>query len=475
MTDRVLLTPLFLLAGFVVYLLSPAELGYEARALTGLLIATVLFWLFEVAPLGVVALGSAAVGVLIGVADAKTIFKNFAHPLIFLFLGSFLLAAAFSKYGIDRFIAVKVLKNPAVRRNEILFITAVLFIPWFLSMWLSNTATTAMLLPIVAGLLSVIHPDGAWAQNRLKFLLLAIAYASSIGGIATPVGTPPNIIAMGFLQKAGIEITFGEWMLKALPVSVAFFVLLVVFTKYLVGTIGVERIKTDTLKEPKLQFAHKAVLAVFGSVVFLWLLPSLLNVLKEIVPAFGGVAKALKQHLNAGAVAVLGAALLFLIPKNPAKPSERILTIEDLKKIDWDTILLFGGGLALGSLMFKTGLVHYFGEKLASVMPHSEFWVILTLTAVAIFLTEFSSNTATANVLVPLVIGLSHTLGVDTFKAVFATTLACSFAFMLPMATPPNAIVFGFTRMRVYEMARVGLVMNLLGILVITLLVYFGL
>jgi sodium-dependent dicarboxylate transporter 2/3/5 len=475
MTNRVLFIPLFLIVGFVVYLLSPAELGHQARALMGLLLSTVLFWLFEVAPLGVVALGSAALAVLIGIADAKTVFKNFAHPLIFLFLGSFLIAAAFSKYGIDRYIAVKVLKNPAVKRSETLFITAVLFIPWFLSMWLSNTATTAMLLPIVAGLLAVLYPGGEWAQNRLKFLLLAIAYASSIGGIATPVGTPPNIIAMGFLQKAGVEITFGEWMLKALPVSVVFFILLVAFTKYLVGTVGVERIKTDTLEEPKLQFAHKVVLAVFGAVVFLWLLPSLLNVLKEITPAFGGIAKVLKHHLNAGAVAVLGAVALFLIPKDPSKPSETILTVRDLKKIDWDTILLFGGGLALGSLMFKTGLVHYFGKKLAAAMPHSEFWVIFILTAVAIFLTEFSSNTATANVLVPVVIGLSHTLGVDVFKAVFATTLACSFAFMLPMATPPNAIVFGFTRMRVYEMARVGLVLNLLGILVITLLVYFGL
>jgi sodium-dependent dicarboxylate transporter 2/3/5 len=475
MTRKVLLSPLFLLVGLLVALIPIEGLSYQAHALMGLLTATVLFWLFEIAPLGVVALGASALAVILGIADAKTVFKEFANPLIFLFLGSFLIAAAFSKYGIDRYLAIKVLKNPAVRRNELLFIAAVLFIPWFLSMWLSNTATTAMLLPIVAGLLSVIYPNGEWAENRLKFLLLGIAYASSIGGIATPVGTPPNIIALGFLQKAGINISFGEWMALALPISLVSFAILVFVVKLLVGTVGVEKIDTRKLEEPKLGFVHKTVAAIFGGVILLWLLPSILGVLKEFVPAFGGIYKAVKAHLNYGAVAVLGAVLLFVIPKDPQKPSETILEIEDLKKIDWDTILLFGGGLALGSLMFKTGLVKFFGHKLATVMPHSEFWVIAILTAVAIFLTEFSSNTATANVLVPVVIGLAHTLGVDTFKAVFATTLACSYAFMFPMATPPNAIVFGFTKMRVYEMARVGIILNLLGIIVISLMVYFSL
>ena len=473
MERRLLLAPLFVGLGFIVYLLPIfGGLSPEARALLGLMVTTVLFWLFELAPLGIVALASAAATVVLGITTAKNAFANFAHPLIFLFLGSFLLAEAFSKYGIDRYIAVKVLKNPSVRKNDLTFIAAVLFIPWFLSMWLSNTATTAMLLPIVAGLLSVLYPNGEWTSNRMKFLMLGIAYAASIGGIATPVGTPPNIIALGFLEEAGVHISFGEWIAKALPISLITFVLLVVLIKRVVGNIEVERIPAERLKVEPLRFPQKVVLAVFSAVVLLWLLPSLTGLFEALKP----IHQFLKAHLHYAVVAVLGASLLFFIPRDPDNPEKgALLTVEDLKKIDWDTILLFGGGLTLGSLMFKTGLVQYFGSKLATVLPHSEFGVLLILTLVAIFLTEFSSNTATANVLVPVVIGIAHTLGVDLFKAVFATTLACSYAFMLPMATPPNAIVFGFTRMRVYEMAKIGLIMNLLGAIVITVLVYLGL
>ncbi len=476
MERRLFLPPVFVLVGVFVYLLAPSELSPQAKTLLGILTATVLFWLFEIAPLGVVAFAASSFAVVLGVANAKTVFAPYAHPLIFLFLGSFLLAEAFSKYGLDRYIAVRVLRNPLVRKNEWFFIGGVLFIPWFLSMWLSNTATTAMLLPIVAGLLSVLYPKGEWAENRLKFLMLGIAYASSVGGIATPVGTPPNIIALGFLDKVGIQLSFGEWILKALPVSVITFLLLVAVVKKVVGTVGVDRIDTETLKVSSLNFTQKVVLAVFLSVVFLWLLPSLVGVFKGLIPHGGEVYKFLKGHLNYAAVALLGASVLFLIPErlNSENP-KTVLTVEDLKRIDWDTILLFGGGLSLGSLMFKTGLVHHLGEKLSSVLPHSEFLFLLGIVTFAIFLTEVSSNTATANVLVPVVIGVAQTLGVDTFKAVFAATLACSYAFMLPMATPPNAIVFGFTRMRVYEMAKVGFVMNLLGIVVITLLVYLSL
>ncbi len=470
MPQKVVLAVVFLLLGVFVYLL-PLNLPEEAHRLLAVLVVTVLFWLFEIMPLGVVSLAAAASTVVLGIADKKEAFAHFAHPIIFLFIGSFLLAEAFSKYGIDRYIAVKVLKNPAVRRNDLFFIAAVLFIPWFLSMWLSNTATTAMLLPIVAGLLGLLYPNGEWAKNRAKFLLLGIAYAASIGGIATPVGTPPNLIALGFLEQLGIHISFGEWIAKVLPISLVSFIFLVWLIKKLVGHLEVSRISTDRLEEKPLNTTQKVVLSVFLSVVVLWLLPSIVELFKGVSPAFGELAHWLKTHLHYSVVAVLGASLLFLLPDTE---SERpILSVEDLKRIDWDTILLFGGGLTLGGLMLKTGLVQTVAQSLAHTLPHQPLLVLWVLVLVAIFLTEVSSNTATANVLVPVVIGLAQQLGLDVEKAVVATAIACSYAFMLPMATPPNAIVFGFADIKIPEMAKVGLILNLFGSVVITLGVWF--
>ena len=454
---------LSLFIGFSVYLL-PLGLSGQAQKLLALLTITILFWLFEIAPLGIVALTAAAFTVVLGIADKKTAFQNFAHPIIFLFIGSFLLAEAFSKYKLDLYIAIKILKWATNLKSDWVFISSLLFIPWFLSMWLSNTATTAMLLPIVAGLLSTLYPSGEWRNKRVKFLLLGIAYAASVGGITTPVGTPPNLIALGFLEKEGIHISFGEWIAKILPISLITFALLVFVVKKLVGDLKVQKLNPESLRGEPLNRTQKVVLSVFLSVVFLWLLPSLLGIFgfKELSHWF-------KSHLHYSVVAVIGASLLFFLPAEGGK----ILGVKDLKNIDWDTILLFGGGLTLGSLMLKTGLVSAVAQKLSTFLPHSGFFLLFMLAVVAMLLTEVSSNTATANVLVPVVIGLSKSLGLNTEAAVVATTLACSYAFMLPMATPPNAIVFGFADFKISEMAKVGVILNLAGAFIIALFVGF--
>ena len=462
MGNKPLLALISFSVGFLLYLL-PLGLNPQAHLLLALLVVTVLFWLFEVAPLGITALAAAAFVALLGIAPPKEAFSNFAHPIIFLFIGSFLLAEAFSKYKLDRYIAVKVLKASLRVKNEWFFIASLLFIPWFLSMWLSNTATTAMLLPIAAGLLSTLYPQGRWQNKSVKFLLLGIAYAASVGGITTPVGTPPNLIALGFLEKEGINISFGQWVAKVFPISAITFLLLVVVIKRLVGNLKVEKIDPSSLKEEKLNSTQKVVLFVFLSVVVLWLLPSLLGIL-----GFQEEALWFKSHFHPSVVAVLGASLLFFLP---APEGGKILEIKDLKRIDWDTILLFGGGLTLGSLMLKTGLVSQVASSLSGFLPHNEFLLLFVLALAATFLTEVSSNTATANVLVPVVLGLSKKLGFSPEAAVVATTLACSYAFMLPMATPPNALVFGFANFKIAEMAKVGFILNLLGAFVIALFV----
>jgi sodium-dependent dicarboxylate transporter 2/3/5 len=458
---------LSILVGFFVYLI-PIDVTTEAHTLLAILITTVLFWLFEILPLGITALLASASTVVFGVSSVKEAFQNFSHYIIFLFLGSFLLAEAFSSYSLDKEIALRVLSLSWVRKNENLFLLMVLVIPWFLSMWLSNTATTAMMLPIAAGFLSVLYPDGSWINNRAKFLLLGIAYASSIGGIATLVGTPPNLIALGFLEKEGISISFGEWIFKILPISIVTLLFLFFLLKKTLGGVKIQEL-TLSEKPQKLNGTQKVILAVFTTVVFLWLLPSLLGILKGFIPSLKELYLFTKHHLHYAVVAVLGAGTLFLLRNEKGEP---ILDKEHVKRIDWDTILLFGGGLTLGSLMFKTGLVNYVGQKLATILPSNEFLTLLVLVLVAIFLTEFSSNTATANVLIPVVIGLSHQLGFDTERLVIATTLACSYAFMLPMATPPNAIVFGFANFKISEMAKLGVILNIVGTFVIAIFVY---
>ena len=463
MTGKPLLGLFFILLGVIVYLL-PLGVSDSAHKLLALLVVTILFWLFEILPLGITALLATAGAVVLGIADTKSAFANYAHPIVFLFIGSFLLARAFSKYKIDRYIAVKILQTPIVKRGELVFVAVILVIPWFLSMWLSNTATTAMLLPIVAGLLANLN-----LENRDKFILLGIAYASSIGGIATPVGTPPNLIALGFLESQGIHISFGEWILKVLPVSLATFAFLVGLIYRLSRPIGVDKIR-QRLEAGSLNPTQKVVLSVFILVVLLWLLPSLVGLAKNFNPALEDIYLWLKTHLHYSVVAVLGAGILFFIPqRETGKP---ILSVEDIRKIDWDTIFLFGGGLSLGKLMLTTGLVKDFAQKVAPLLPAQEWLFLLFLVTIAIFLTEVSSNTATANVLIPVTAGLATQLGIDTVKAVIAVTIACSYAFMLPVATPPNAIVFGFGNIKISEMVRIGLVLNLVGALIIATFVW---
>jgi sodium-dependent dicarboxylate transporter 2/3/5 len=402
--------------------------------------------------------------VVLGIADTKSAFSNYAHPIVFLFIGSFLLARAFSKYKIDRYIAIKILQTPIVKRGDLIFLAVILAIPWFLSMWLSNTATTAMLLPIVAGLLANLN-----LENRDKFILLGIAYASSIGGIATPVGTPPNLIALGFLENQGIHISFGEWILKVLPISLATFAFLVGLIYRLSHPIGADKIR-KRLEAGSLSPTQKVVLSVFTLVVLLWLLPSIVGLLKNFNPSLEDIYRWLKTHLHYSVVALLGAGILFFIPQREnGKP---ILSVEDIKKIDWDTIFLFGGGLSLGKLMLTTGLVKDFAQKVAPLLPSQEWLFLLFLVTVAIFLTEVSSNTATANVLIPVVAGLAPQLGIDMVKTVIAVTIACSYAFMLPVATPPNAIVFGFGNIKISEMVKIGFILNLFGAFIIATFVW---
>ena len=338
-------------------------------------------------------------------------------------------------------------------------------------MWVSNTATTAMLLPLVLGIVYMFKQKHVKDINTFAmFALLSVAYSASIGGASTLIGTPTNLIGAGFLKDEGYDIDFLKWFLLAFPITFTSYIALLIYIKFHIRNFSFEPekikelIKEEKKKLPKISKGEKNTLFAFFLAAFLWILPGLANLLgnQELY-------KFLKAHIPESIVAVIAAILLFLLPANK---NEGTLTSKDLKELDWDTILLFGGGIALGKLIIKTGLAAYIGKKISAlVSPEMIVLFIFILIVSMIFLTEISSNTATVITFVPILIGVLKELHVDLFYPIFGVIIAASYAFMLPIATPPNAIIYGSKLIPINKMAKVGLFMNIIGSVIITIFI----
>lgn len=433
---------LILMAGAMV----ETELPPAALKMLAVMAWIVLWWIFETIPLAVTSLLGPLLCILIGVAPPAKALEGFSNPVIFLFLGGFLIAQAMRRHGVDQAIAARIIGLGVFRlglmRNALgLYVSA-----FFLSMWISNTATAAVLMPVGLLMLSRIEEN---ARARVApIFLLGLAYSCSIAGITTPVGSPPNAIALGMLREVmGVTIPFLQWMLFALPAALLLFgiLLLVVSMKIRAELRGGEVDQAVLFVGNALNSNQRLVMSVLGGAIFLWLAPSLFPALP----------------LGSSTVALIAAVLLFILP---LKSATKLLDWEEAKKIDWGTLLLFGGGLSLGNLIFETGLA----AELKSFLPSRDgsygFLFPLIAVSVAIFLTELTSNTATANLIVPVLLAGAGFLGGQTLATVFAATLACSLAFMLPVATPPNAIIYSSGRVQIRQMVRLGLWMNLISI-----------
>jgi len=469
---------------FAVVLLVPlGDLAPEAHRLAAVVAWVVVWWVAEAVPIPVTALLIPALMVALGVASAKEALAPFGDPVIFLFLGSFVLAGAMSRHGLDRRLAFRILASPLVGTSTLRLTAAFALLAAGLSMWLSNSATTAMLYPIALGVLGALsrlleRQEGRPVDlTRLRFgsaLMLACAYGASIGGVATPVGSPPNLIALGQLETlAGERIPFFHWMLLGLPLTAVMVVGLLVILRLLLppevrsipgGTafIAEERAKLGPLSRGEVN-----VVAVFALTVALWVLPGL----AALVAGPAGFAATLSELLPESVVALMAVVLLFALPVR-WKEREFTLTWHEAVRVDWGTLLLFGGGLSLGGAMFRTGLAESLGHGLATLTGASSTLALTALFAVVgVFLTEVTSNTATATMLVPLAVAAAGAAGVDPLGPALACALGCSMAFMLPVATPPNAIVYGSGCVSITTMIRVGLRLNLTAAVVIPLLV----
>jgi sodium-dependent dicarboxylate transporter 2/3/5 len=426
----------------------------------------------EALPLPVTAMLGPVLAVILGVAPARTAFASFADPVIFVFIGSFILAQAMFVHAVDRRIAYTALSWRFVGTSAGRILVVYGGVTTVLSMWMSNTATTAMMYPI--GLSIAAHLTRTGASGARQFALVAMlitSFGASIGGMATPVGTPPNLIGIGMLERLiKIDVTFFQWMAIGLPVALVMFAV-VAAQFYFAGARGVvigagstKAVRDELTRLGPVSRGQRNVLIAFGLTVTLWITPGLLAILGlDGSPAAQAYARAMPESV----AAMTGAFLLFFLPLD-WRQRRFTLTWDEALKIDWGIVFLFGGGLAMGELAFSTGLAEAMGTGITSWLP-SQTTLALTMlfTGTAIVLSEATSNTAAANMIVPIAIAVSLAAGVRPIEPALGATLGASMGFMMPVSTPPNAIVYSSGQVPLTAMMRYGVLLDVVGFFVI--------
>jgi sodium-dependent dicarboxylate transporter 2/3/5 len=465
---------------FLAYLSPGLDQNPQAHNLLAVFLLVVAWWVTECIPIPVTAFLIPVFLTLLNICTITEALAPFANPIIFLFLGSFILARAMCVHGLDQKLAYSVLSLKSIAHKRSRILLALGLTSMVLSMWISNTATTAMMFPIALGILEA-FPKGEQNTGRTSFgviLLLTLAYSASVGGIGTPIGSPPNLIAIGMLEKLiDYRVNFFQWMVLGFLVLIPMFVVLYFFMRAQIKVQGdavKSKVDISLLKSsvaPGLNRAQRNVLIAFSVTVFLWTFPGIVSlILGREAPLYLW----LHARLPEAAAAMIGAGLLFFLPVNLSR-GEFTLTLKEALKIDWGTLLLFGGGLSLGFQMFETGLADAIGKYFISLGGSSASLALITFLSVAlsVFLTELTSNTASANMIIPIIIAISLAASINPLPPVLGCAIGCSFAFMLPVATPPNAIIYGSGMIRLPQMMKYGFWLNLAGILIIWLSLTF--
>ncbi|NDC53650.1 MAG: DASS family sodium-coupled anion symporter [Planctomycetia bacterium] len=470
-------------AGLIARGYTPAmDLSPEAQALAPIVVAVIVLWVTEALPLAVTALLGAVACVVAGVAPAREVFRPFADPLIFLFIGSFLIAEAIKQHGLDRRLAYGVLSVPWVGERPGRILAAVAAVSVAISAFISNTCTAAMMLAIVSGILGAVEaaaratgrsPAPAFATS----LFLCVAFAASIGGLATPIGTPPNLIGLTFIRdEAGVAVSFLGWCAIGVPLVTVMATVAVRVLAWMFPA-GIDRLEgvAGYVAEERGRLGpwtagQRSTAVAFAVTVCLWVLPGILLV---VLGAAHPVSAWLTRRLPEGVAALIGAILLFLLPGDRTSGDgrrRRALSWHETR-IDWDIVLLYGGGMALGELCFSTGLAAALGTSITTLIPAGDWsgTVLVAVAAlVAVVTSEFTSNTASATMVVPVVIALARATGNEPLPAALAATFAASLGFMMPVSTPCNALVYGSGRVPLKAMMAGGAVIDVVGTLVVT-------
>jgi sodium-dependent dicarboxylate transporter 2/3/5 len=446
----------------------PEGLSDEANAILASTLWIAVWWITEAIPIAVTALLPIILFPLTGGLDLNTTTNAFGHKFVFLYMGGFIIAIAIEKWNLHKRIALNIIQFIGTDVKKILL--GVMVATAFLSMWISNTATAVMMLPIGIAIINQLkdNPNTDEDENLVfgKVMMLAIAYSASIGGIATLIGTPPNLVLAGVvLDTYNYEITFLQWFMFGFPIAL---IMLIISWKYLTSIAykfqqkefpgGKAEIKRLLKNLGNISYEEKMVATVFATTAFFWITRSFL--FDKLLP-----------ELDDTIIAIGFAVVLFLIPSKDK--SQQLMNWEDAVKLPWGIILLFGGGMAIANGFESSGLALWIGNQMTLLVGMTTIILVLLLIAAVNFLTEITSNLATTAMLLPVLAPMAITVDLHPFVLMVGAAVAASCAFMLPVATPPNAVVFGAGYLRIPDMVNKGFVMNIISIIILTLFVYF--
>ncbi len=461
------------ISGVVAFLLllllpTPSGMSQEAWRMVAVVALISIWWVTESINLCITGLVPIILLPIFGITSASAVTTSYANEAIYLFMGGFMIAIAMERSNLHKRFALYSIKVIGCSPQRL--ILGFMLAAYILSMWVSNTATVLMAIPIALAIISQFKVEGDNPNKYKPFtkvLLLAIAYAASIGGVATLVGTPPNIIFASIISDhSHISVNFSQWMLFAMPVTFVLLLLVWALMVYILYPIKKMSLPIDAsfIDEQiqslgKMTSHERRVAILFGIVAALWCFRGLIP-----IPLFSTISDT--------TIAIAGAVATFLIPTG-MKKGEKLLDWSSAKEIPWNILIIFGGGLALSQGFENSGLSSYLVEVLKS-LNNMEWWIVLLIVVtVVVFLTEFMSNTATATLLIPIMITISTAFGISPLPLVIPVTMATSFAFMLPVATPPNAIVFGYNYLEIKDMVRAGFWVNIISIILLVLATLF--
>ncbi|MCB0647887.1 MAG: SLC13/DASS family transporter [Saprospiraceae bacterium] len=443
--------------------LSPQGVGILATA-----IWMAVWWVTEAIPIAVTALMPIVLFPLTGGLNLEATTAPYGHKFVFLYLGGFLVAIAIERWNLHKRIALTIINAIGTDVRKILL--GFMLATAFLSMWISNTATAVMMLPIALAIVNQMKDDPRTKEDEhsrfAKSMMLAIAYSASIGGIATLIGTPPNLVLSGVVKELyGYEITFTEWLKYGLPIAILLFILCYFYLTRIAYKFedikfpaGAEEIKSMLKGLGKMGIEEKRVLTLFIITALLWIFRAFLT---PVLPA-----------LDDTIIAIIAGLALFILPAGPKHKGEKLLNWEDSQKIPWGIILLFGGGMTLAEGFKTSGLAEFIGKGLSGFDTVPFFILVLVTITLVNFLTEITSNLATTAMILPILASVSDALGHHPYLLMIPATIAASCAFMLPVATPPNAVVFSSGHLRIPDMIKAGLFMNIASIILLFIYIY---
>lgn len=450
----------------VLFIFQPQGLSSNANVVLAVTMWITIWWITEAIPIEVTALLPIVLFPILGVMSLKETLFSYGHKYIFLFVGGFILAIAIEKWQLHKRIALHIIQ--LVGTSLAFIILGFMLSTALLSMWISNTATTVMMLPIGMAVISQMKEGGTSSKSEMfgKALMLSIAYSASIGGIATLIGTPPNLIFVGIVQKIyGIDVTFLRWFSFGFPLALILLFICWVYLSRIAFSFKNEQLpggKTLVQKQLRnlgnMTKQEKRVFFVFLFAALAWICRSFL--IQKFIP-----------EVDDTIIAISAAILLFVIPSG--KKGEGLLTWSDAVKLPWGILLIFGGGIALAVGFDTSGLAEWVGKQLNDLKGVHFFILLAIIVATVNFLTEITSNLATTAILLPILAALATVVQVHPYFLLVGATIAASCAFMLPVATPPNALVFGSGYIKMSDMIKAGVWLNIISIIVIIIIVYF--